>query len=581
MDILKGIGVSPGVAICPAVIIEADDYHIPHRTVPDNQKRSEIRRLRKACQDAVREVSSLQLAQADAWDGKIKDIFAVHLHFLRDRSLRRQIANLVYSQNYSAEYAVSVVLRDIARHFTETNDKYISERANDIYDIEKRLLRHLIGGRCAELKNLTEPVVVVAHDLTPTQTAAFNKEMVTGFAIDAGGRTSHTAIVARSLGIPAVVALGSVSELVTPGDTVIVDGNRGTVVINPNKSTLEEYIDYAARVKERVLELDELAHLPAVTTDGVKVTLLGNIEFSSEAAIALQKGGEGIGLYRTEFLFLDASHVPTEEDHYKAYMDTIRICGNLPITIRTFDLGADKFTQQQSGEPERNPFLGLRSIRYCLQNLPLFKTQIRAILRASAHGNIKMMFPLITSVLELRQAKWIVAEVKEDLEEQGIAFDENISIGIMIETPSAALTADTLADEVDFFSIGTNDLIQYTIAVDRVNEKVASLYSPGHPAVLDLLNRVVKSANRAKIDVSLCGEMASDIEYTPLLLGLGFTKLSLAPPMMPEIKKIIRSVSLEYCRKIARKVLSFDTDKQTVSFLHEEVRKIQDNEMTD
>ena len=257
------------------------------------------------------------------------------------------------------------------------------------------------------------------------------------------------------------------------------------------------------------------------------------------------------------------------------FTDTIRTLGESPITIRTFDLGADKFTQDKSPTPERNPFLGLRSIRYCLQNLPLFKTQMRAILRASVHGNVKLMFPLITSLLELRQAKWVLADVKEDLEEQGIEFDENISLGVMIETPAAALIADELADEVDFFSIGTNDLIQYTLAVDRVNEKVASLYSPTHPAVLNLINQVVKSAHRAKIDVSLCGEMASEVEYTPLLLGMGFTSLSLAPPMIPEIKKIIRTVSLSQCNRIARKALKMDTAKQIVSFLREETRKIQ------
>jgi len=575
MEIIKGIGVSPGVAICSAVVLDAEDYRIPQRVVHHTQARREVQRLRKAFLDAIEEVGNLQVAQAELWDSRIKDIFAVHLHFLRDRSLRRQITDLIDKKHYTAEYAVTVIMKEVAKRFVQAEDAYISERASDIYDIEKRLLRHLIGDRREDLEHLRKSVVVIAHDLTPTQTAGFDQKYIKGIATDAGGRTSHTAIVARSMGIPAVVAVGNVTELVNPGDPIIVDGNRGTVVINPDQATITEYQEFAAAIVEHEHDLDEMLELPTVTTDGVEITLLGNIEFPYEAEVTLQKGGDGIGLYRTEFLYLDASEEPTEEDHYRAYMDTIRTCGDSPITIRTLDLGADKFTQEKNLVPERNPFLGLRSIRYCLQNLSIFKTQIRAILRASVHGNVKIMFPLLTSLLELRQAKWVLADVKEDLEEQQIEFDENISVGIMIETPAAALTAEELADEVDFFSIGTNDLIQYTLAVDRVNEKVASLYSPTHPAVLNLISHVVKAAKRAKIDVSLCGEMASEAEYTMLLLGMGCTTLSLSSPMIPEIKKIIRSVSLSDCRRLARKALAMDTDTQIISLLRGELHKIQ------
>jgi len=574
MEIIKGIGVSPGVAICSAVVLDAEEFRIPRRSVPVGQSRAEVGRLRRAFLEATEEVSNLQVTQADLWDSKIKDIFAVHLRFLRDRTLRKKISDLIQKERYSAEYAVSVILRDVARHFSEAQDAYISERVSDIYDIERRLLRQLIGRRREDLAHLTEPVVVVAHDLTPTQTAAFNHQFVSGIATDAGGRTSHTAIVARSLGIPAVVALSDLSGKTAAGDTVIVDGNRGTVILNPDEEAIKEYKVYAAAIIKREHKLDELATLPAVTTDGVDVSLMANIEFPYEAEIIVAKGGDGIGLYRTEFLYLEADREPTEEEHYQAYLDTIRCMGSSPITIRTFDLGADKFTQQRRGMQERNPFLGLRSIRYCLQNLPMFKTQIRAILRASVRGNLKIMFPLITNLMELRQAKWVVADVKEDLEEEGIEFDDNIPVGAMIETPAAALIADSLAEEVDFFSIGTNDLIQYTVAVDRVNEQVASLYSPAHPAVLQLIKQVAAAGRRAHIDISLCGEMASDVEFTQLLLGLGFTTLSLAPPMIPEIKKVVRAVSMEKCRRLARKALTFDTDKQVVSFLRAEMQKI-------
>ena len=573
MEIIKGIGVSPGVVICTAVVLDAEDYRVPRRTVPAEHKQNEVQRLHQAFLDATQEVTNLQIAQADLWDSKIKDIFAVHLHFLRDRTLRRKIADLINHKSYTAEYAISVILRDIGRQIAQTPDTYISERVSDIYDIERRLLRQLIGRRREDLDHLTEPVAVIAHDLTPTQTASFDKKFVNGIATDAGGRTSHTAIVARSLGIPAVVALNDVTRKCAAGELVIVDGTRGTVVIDPDEGTLKEYRGFAAAMVEHEHELDELVHLPAVTTDGVEITLMGNIEFPYEAEIARKKGGQGIGLYRTEFLFLEADHEPSEEDHYQAYMDTIRIVGDHAITIRTMDLGADKFTQQRRGIPERNPFLGLRSIRYCLQNLPMFKTQIRAILRASVHGRIKIMFPLITNLIEVRQAKWVLADVKEDLEEEGLEFDDSLPIGIMIETPAAALTADDLAEEVDFFSIGTNDLIQYTLAVDRVNENVAALYSPAHPAVLNLLKRVYQSAKRAKIEVHICGEMASEIEYVPLLIGMGFNVLSLAPPMIPEIKELIRSLSLEQCQRLARKALSFDTDRQTINYLRSQMQE--------
>jgi len=574
MEILKGIGVSPGVVHCTAVVLEAEDIRIPRRRIPNAQCRDEIQRLRQAFLDATEELTHLQLAQAKLWDSRVKDIFAVHLHFLRDRTLRKKVSDLIQQKRYTAEFAVSETLRDIASHFAEAKDNYISERVADIYDIEKRLLRHLIGRRREDLGHLTEPVVVIAHDLNPIQTASFDRNYIKGIATDAGGRTSHTAIVARSLGIPAVVALGRVTEAITAGDKVIIDGNRGTVIINPDEETIREYSVFEARMQAHEQTLDALAELPAETTDHHRITLMGNIEFPYEAEIIKQKGGDGIGLYRTEFLYLEADHEPTEEDHYQAYLKTIGILGDGSITIRTVDLGADKFTQGKRLSREPNPFLGLRSIRYCLQNLPMFKNQIRAILRASAHGNLKMMFPLVTSMLELRQAKWIVADVKEDLEEEGIPFDETLPLGCMIETPAAAISCDELADEVDFFSIGTNDLIQYTLAVDRGNEEVAHLYSPAHPAVLQLLQKIIKSANRAKIELSICGEMASEVEYIPLLLGLGATTLSLAPPMIPEIKKVIRSLSMEQCRRITRKAMSFETDKQIINYLKSEMRAI-------
>ena len=573
MEIKKGIAVSPGIAIAGSLVIDAEDYRIPRRSILPSAKVSEVKRVRDAFKRAVAELETVG-SDKDIAEGKIKDIFAVHLRFLKDKNLRGKITDLVYNEHLTAEYAVSTTLRDIANHFASTQDKYISERAADIYDIEKRLLRHLLGGKREDVEHISHDVVIIAHELSPTQTAGFDRKFIKGFATDAGGRTSHTAIVARSLGIPAVVGLEDVTRNVAPMVTVIIDGNRGVVIIDPDEPTLKQYQQYAVDFERLERELDALRDLDAVTRDGVAIELYGNIEFPYEAEMVIDKGGHGIGLYRTEFLYLNSETEPTEEDHYSAYNEVIRVFGNMPIVIRTMDLGADKFTQSRRFTREPNPFLGLRSIRFCLQNLVLFKTQLRAILRASVRGDVRVMFPLISSLHELRQAKMILRDVMEDLDDDGIKYNPNMPVGIMIETPSAALTASILAGECDFFSIGTNDLIQYTLAVDRGNERVSTLYSGADPAVINLLRSVVHDANKAKIGVSICGEMASEPEYIMLLLGLGFRNFSLATPMIPEIKKLIRSVTIEYCNVIARKALMMNSEREVINYLRSAAMKV-------
>jgi phosphoenolpyruvate-protein phosphotransferase (PTS system enzyme I) len=573
MEIKKGIAVSPGIAIAKPIIIDAEDYRIPKRSILTSVRVAEVKRVRDAFRKAVEELEKVESGEQVA-EGDIKDIFAVHLRFLKDRSLRKKITDLVFSGLLTAEYAVSTTLRDIANHFASMPDRYVSERATDIYDIERRLLRHLLGRKREDIEHISHEVVVIAHELGPTQTASFDKKYIKGFATDAGGRTSHTAIVARSLGIPAVVGLEDVTRNVDPTATVIIDGNRGMVVIDPDEPTLKQYQRFAAEFESLEKELDTIRDLDAVTRDGVTVELLGNIEFPHEAEIVLDKGGTGIGLYRTEFLYLYNQTEPTEEDHYNAYSEVIRVFGDMPVIIRTMDLGADKFTQSRRFEREPNPFLGLRSIRFCLQNLVMFKTQLRAILRASVHGDVRLMFPLITSLHELRQAKMIIRDVMEDLDESSIEYKPDIPVGIMIETPSAALTASILASECDFFSIGTNDLIQYTLAVDRGNERVSTLYSGADPAVVNLLRSVVHEANKARISASICGEMASEPEFIMLLLGLGFRTFSLAPPMIPEIKKLVRSVTIESCNNLARKVLLMSSEREVINYLRSATMKV-------
>jgi len=573
MKIKKGIGVSPGVAVAHAVVVDTEEFDIPQRHVPVNRAQAELARLQKAVTVSKQEILDLRERTAERLGKETASIFDFHMGLLNDEALQGKFREMILGGHVTSEYAVATVLRGYAKEFLAM-PQYLADRVKDIYDIEKRLLRNLIGQRHQSLSHLTRDVAVLAHDLTPSQAAGMDREHILGLAIDAGGQTSHTAIVARALGIPAVVGLNDVTAETTGGDTVIIDGNRGVVVVDPDEHTLKEYEAYARQQVEFVHSLDALRDLPAVTRDGHEITLLGNIEFPTEATTVLDKGGQGIGLYRTEFLYLGSDVEPSEDDHYQAYREVIEHCQDRPVVIRTVDLGADKYTQSRQRVPERNPFLGCRSIRYCLQNLSMFKTQIRAILRASVDARISVMFPLITNIMELRQAKTVVRDVIEDLEEEGIEHRGDLPIGMMVETPSAALMCDAFAREVDFFSIGTNDLVQYTLAVDRGNEKVASLFSTAHPAVLRLVKDVIRAGQRYDVTVSLCGEMAGDPMYTLLLLGLGLRTFSCAPPAIPEIKKVIRSITMEQAFAVGRRVAKFETETETISFLRVETRRI-------
>ncbi len=573
MKIKKGIGVSPGVAFGPAVVLDTEEFEIPQRHVPVDHAQAEFTRLKKAISVSKSEIKDLQKRSAERLGKETARIFDFHLGMLDDKDLQKKFSETILGGNVTAEYAVATVLRGYAKEF-HTMPDYFADRVKDVYDIEKRLLRNLIGQHRQSLSHLKQDVVVLAHDMTPSQAAAMDRGHINAIAVDAGGATSHTAIVARALGIPAVVGLNDVTTEASAGDTVIIDGNRGIVVVDPDESTLEEYRSYAKQQVEFIHSLDALRDLPAVTRDGHEITLLGNIEFPDEVHTVIDKGALGVGLYRTEFLYIGADTEPSEEDHYNAYKKVVETCQNRPVVIRTLDLGADKYTQSRAREPERNPFLGCRSIRFCLQNLPMFKTQIRAILRASVDANTSMLFPLITNILELRQAKTIVRDVIEDLEEEGIEHRNDVPIGMMVEAPSAALQCGSFAQEVDFFSIGTNDLIQYTLAVDRGNERVASLFSAAHPAVLKLIKDIIRAGQRYDVPVSLCGEMAGDPQFTLLLLGMGLRVFSCAPPAVPEIKKVIRSVTLKQAMEVARRVMSFDSDNETINFLRAETREL-------
>jgi phosphotransferase system enzyme I (PtsI) len=577
MEIKRGTAVSPGVAIGPALVLDTEWFRIPQRTVAAAERDAEAGRLRRALDAAASEARAGQDAVSSRLGAQYGAIFGAHALMLADPALGREIEDLIRQKSYAAEYAVSRAMRRHAKAL-EALGGPMAGRVADIFDLEKRILGHLLGQRREQLADLKEPVVVLAHDLTPSETADLNPAHVHAFATEAGGRASHTAIVAGVLGIPAVVGLGGFVTDVSGGDLVIIDGNRGLLILGPDEETLERY--ERARKSFRSFETRlaaEVRDLPAVTRDGVAVRLYGNIEFPQETAHCLERGAEGVGLYRTEFLYLNRQSDPTEAEHLDAYLAVLRALGpGRPVVIRTLDLGADKFLPRAGGEPprERNPFLGLRSVRLCLRNLALFKTQLRAILRASAFGDVRIMFPMISTLLELRQCKMILAEVKEDLEEEGLAFNSRLPVGTMIEVPSAAILAEQLAREVDFFSLGTNDLVQYTLAADRNNEAVAALYNPGDPAVLRLIDIVVKAADKAGIGVGVCGEMGGDPAFTMLLIGLGLRALSAAPHNLPEVKKVIRSVTVAEAVAVAEEAMRLETARDVNNYLRDQTRRI-------
>jgi phosphotransferase system enzyme I (PtsI) len=576
MEIKRGIPVSPGVAIGPALMLDTESFRIPQRFVERDQVEAEVRRLHQALAAAVDEARRNQKAISDKLGSQYGAIFGAHALLMQDPTVAREIEALIREQRYAAEYAVSRVMRRYAKALESIERGPFAARAADLFDIEKCILSSLLGQRKEQLRDLRSAVIVLARDLTPSETAVLDPRMVHAFATEAGGRASHTAIMAGVLEIPAVVGLGKFITDVSGGDLVIVDGNRGVLILNPDDETLERYERTRTSFRTFESRLEELRDLPAETRDGTRIPLLGNIEFPQEATHCLDRGADGVGLYRTEFLYLGKTTHPSEEDHLEAYLTVLKTIGSTrPVVIRTLDLGADKFAAHaETAVEERNPSLGSRSVRLCLRNLTLFKTQMRAILRASALGDVRIMFPMVSTLLELRQCKMILAEVKEDLEEDGIAFNRDLPVGTMIEVPSAAILADFMAREVDFFSIGTNDLIQYTLAADRTNQEVAGLYSAGDPAVLRLIDIVIRSAGKQDIAVNVCGEMGGDPTYTMLLLGLGIRQLSVTPHNIPEIKKIVRSVTVEEATLVAREAMRLETARDVNHYLREQTRRV-------
>lgn len=594
MEHRYGIAVSPGIAIGPALVLDSEGVLISHRTVPPEQVDAEVARLHRAL-DETAEAARVDRERMTARVGSaMGNIYSAHENMIQSRWLRDQVEMRIRAETYSAEYAVSRVFRDLVGQLeavaalrTNTGGADARRRVTDAIDVERQVLAALLGHPTNPFAGLTEPVIVLANDLMPSDTADFGPRTVHAFATESGGNTSHTAILAGALELPAVVGIGRFLTDVSGGDTVIVDGGEGVLIIDPDEETLAKYEEKRARLLARPDRYEHLRDKPSVTVDLVPIRLLGNIELSQEAVHCLDRGAEGVGLYRTEFLYLNKASHPTEEEHYAAYAAVLGTLGaNRPVVIRTLDLGADKFSSVSGTVAnEKNPFLGLRSVRLCLKQRDLFTTQLRAILRVALLGDVRVMFPMISTADELRQCKTLLNDVKEELEYAGIPFKRDVPVGTMIEVPSAALLADVLAREVDFFSIGTNDLIQYTLAADRNNEHVANLYSPADPAVLRLIRMVVQAAQKEQgkraFDVNVCGEMSGEPLYIPLLVGLGLRQFSATPRKIPEIKRVIRELRVPEAEEVARRALAMESASQVTSYLRDHLRKMLPSEAVD
>lgn len=571
--ILVGIGASPGIAIGETFMLNRARMAAVERHIAPEEVQAEIDAFLAACQLSRKQLEEVKQGVTDRQLAEHLYIIDTHLLILEDQLLIDDTVSRIRDDLLNAEGALKRTLNRFREVFDAIEDEYLRERRSDIDSVGDRLLRNLMGVSQQALTGIDRKVVVVAHDLSPADTMQIDKERIIGFLTDVGGRTSHTAILARSLGIPAIVGLESVTCLVGGGVPVIIDGSAGTVIFNPSPETFKEFLQ--KRQAYEYLEKELLAYrtLTAETLDGCRVHLRGNIELAEEIPLALEQGAEGIGLFRTEFLYMNRSTPPTEEEQVRIYREIVEKMAPHPVTIRTLDVGGDKFVAEINLTDEANPALGLRAIRFSLKERRLFKQQLRAVLRASAFGRVRIMFPMISGVAEIRACKDCLEEARAELAAENIPFDPELPIGIMIETPSAAMIAELLAREVDFFSVGTNDLIQYCLAVDRGNEHVAYLYEPLHPAVLRALRMICEAGRAAGIEVGMCGEMAGEPLYALVLLGLGFTELSMNAPGIPRVKRIVRQIRRAEGERLLAELLEFATAREVAQRLEEEMAR--------
>ena len=578
MTELKGIAASGGIAIGKAYLWAKEEFVIPRQPISEDQIARQIQLFEEALIKTRHEILELQKKISAEMGQSEAEIFDAHLLVLEDRMLIEDVISQMKSEKLNAAYIFQNVLKKYVQVFLKIEDEYLKERVSDINDVGRRILRNLLGKSAKRFEDLQERVILVAHDLSPSDTAAMHKKNILAFVTDVGGKTSHTAIMAKSMEIPAVVGLEKGILSIKTGDTLIVNGSTGLVLVNPDQEALDNYHKEETAFKDITRRFILLKDQPAVTLDNRLVQLAANIELPDEIPSILEHGAEGIGLYRTEFFYMNRTDIPSEEEHYQAYKFVAQAVKDNPVIIRTLDLGGDKFLSHLDIPRDMSPFLGWRAIRFCLARPDIFKIQLRAILRASVHGNLKLMYPMISGIEELRKANILLEECKKELKEKGLAFNDSMEVGAMIEVPSAAMTADIIAKEADFFSIGTNDLIQYSIAVDRSNEKVAYLYEPAHPGVLRLIKNIIDVGHRAGIWVGMCGEMAGDPLFTLILLGLGLDEFSMPSIMVPEIKHIIRSVNMAQAKQIAEEAVSLPTAAEVESFVNLKLKQLSGTE---
>jgi phosphotransferase system enzyme I (PtsI) len=562
----EGAGVSPGMACGKIHVVRDDLDDVPRYRIAPSQIPDEIGRFETALIQTRMQILEMQQRIAESIGAKDAAIFDAHLLVVEDRTLIDEVLRKLETDLCNVEWVFQEVATRYAETLNKIDDPYLRERALDIQDVTKRVIRNLQGKAPKTFLALSESHILVAHNLTPSDTASINRANVLGVATDLGSRTSHAAILARSLNIPAVVGLHDITAKLETGQHVLVDGSDGLLIVNPAPETIAHYAELESKRARVVAQLKELRTTRSTTRDGRHIVLSANIELQEDVEAVAANGAEGIGLYRTEFLYLNRTTLPTEDEQFETYREVAERVRPDPLIVRTFDLGGDKLALGTVDiTDELNPFLGWRAIRLCLEHIDIFKTQLRAILRASAVGNIKIMFPMISGLEELRGAKAVLAECHEELRRSGIPLSEEIEVGAMIEIPSAALCANVLASEVDFFSIGTNDLIQYTLAVDRVNEKIAHLYEPTHPAILRLLRIITEAAHAHHIWVGVCGEMAGDVALVPLLLGLGVDELSAAATLVPRVKRAVQSLAIPECRDLVEETLKLNTGSEILA----------------
>ncbi len=555
----QGTGVSPGIARGTVFVYRPDDEAAPSRRIEESEIPAEIGRFEAALLATRAQILEMQQRIAESIGAKDAGIFDAHLLVVEDRTLIDEVLRMLARDKMNVEYVFQSVANRYAKTLSEIDDPYLRERALDIHDVTRRVVHNLMGKEAHDLASVSTPHILIAHNLAPSDTAQLDRTLVQAFATDIGSKTSHTAIMARSLNIPAIVGLHDASTQLSTGDHILLDGYNGLLIVNPSDQTLWEYGELEIKKTEVEEKLTHLRETASTTLDGRHVILSANIELPGDMEQVRQNGAEGVGLYRTEFFYLNKSELPTEDEQYAAYRSVAEAARPHSVIIRTLDLGGDKFMSTLHMPEELNPFLGWRAIRFCLERVDVFKTQLRAILRASAVGNVRIMYPMISGVDELRRANVILEECRAELRAEGVPFSETMEVGAMIEIPSAAISADILAKEVDFFSIGTNDLIQYSIAVDRLNEHIAHLYEPTHPAIIRLIRMTVEAAHARGLWVGVCGEMAGDILLTPLLLGLGVDELSAGAASVPRVKRAVQSLDSTACLQLIEDIRDLDT----------------------